>query len=79
MVKINKMIKKETREIFLAVYVIYGSLANLYAYRAVYVCSIMSLTSKIGLYLSVLSKLIINLMYKIIKYLYYNDQHNFRV
>ena len=32
-----------------------------------YVCSIMSLTIRIALYLSVLSNLIINLMYNIIK------------
>ena len=41
--------------------------ANLYAYRAVYVCSIMSLTIRIGLYLFLLSNSIINLMYNIIK------------
>ena len=40
---------------------------KLYGYRAVYVCSIMSLTIRIGLYLSVLSNLIINLMCNIIK------------
>ena len=35
------------------------------AYKAVYVCSIMSLTIRIDLYFSVLSNLVINLMYNI--------------